>query len=66
MDRKQACLTQAATCREKAESDPANRDYWIDEAIIWLERATTPTSGVAVSYEIIDGRLVPERPSKTE
>jgi hypothetical protein len=55
MDRRTACLAQASACREKAEADPANRNYWIDEAIKWLERAVTSTGGVAVTYETKDG-----------
>jgi hypothetical protein len=39
MDHKAACLAEAAACRIKVEADPANRDYWVDEAIKWLERA---------------------------
>jgi hypothetical protein len=66
MDRKQACLAQAAACREKAESDPANRDHWIDEAIRWLERAAAPINGVAVSYETREGRPIPKRPGEAE
>jgi hypothetical protein len=39
MDPKAACLAQAEACCEKAQADPANRDYWIDRSIIWLDRA---------------------------
>ena len=38
MDRKEACLAQALACRDQAAVDPANHDYWIDEAVKWLER----------------------------
>jgi hypothetical protein len=56
VDRRTACLAQASACREKAETDFANRDYWIDEAIKWLERAATATGGVAMTYETKDGQ----------
>jgi hypothetical protein len=56
MDRKTACLAQASACREKAEADSPNRDYWINEATKWLERAATSTGGVAITYETKDGR----------
>ena len=51
MNRKEACLAQAAACRAKAETDPENRHRWIREAMEWLERATHPTGPVAVSFE---------------
>lgn len=58
MDRKTACLAQASACREKAEADPANSDYWIDESIKWLERAVAPPDGVAIFYEAKDGKAL--------
>ncbi len=60
MDRKAACLAQAAACRVKAEADPANRDYWVDESIKWLERAIDTHGHLAVTFEVDDGspRLV--------
>ena len=51
MDRIGACLTQAAACRARAESDPANRDRWMNEAIDWLERAIQPTGHVEVTFD---------------
>ncbi|MBR0756095.1 hypothetical protein JQ604_28305 [Bradyrhizobium jicamae] len=51
MDRRTACLAQASACREQAEADPANRDYWVDQSIQWLERAAESCGHVAVSYE---------------
>jgi hypothetical protein len=51
VDRKEACLAQAAVCRAKAEADTEDRDYWINEAIRWLERAAAPTGRVAISFE---------------
>ena len=53
MDRKGACLVQAAACREKAEADTANRDYWINQAVKWLELAVNPTGHVAISFESV-------------
>jgi hypothetical protein len=32
-------LKNAADCRERAKADPVNADHWIDEAVIWLQRA---------------------------
>jgi hypothetical protein len=55
MDRKAACLAQAAACRIKAEADPANRDYWVDESIKWLERAVSTPARLAVTFEVDDG-----------
>lgn len=51
MDRKAACLLQAAVCREQAVADPLNHDYWVDEAIKWLELAHAPASPVVVTIE---------------
>ncbi len=66
MDRKTACVAQASVCRKKAQTVPERQEYWIDESIRWLERAIEPSGDVAVSYAVIDGRLVPkEEPSKT-
>ena len=51
MDRKSACLAQAAMCRDRAETDPSHHDYWVDRAIRWLEQARalrTPTEDDAV------------------
>jgi hypothetical protein len=62
MDHKAACLAEAAACRIKAEADPANRDYWVDEAIKWLERAVDRQSPpMAVSLEVDDGSSSPMR-----
>jgi hypothetical protein len=53
------CIAEAAICREKAQSDPARYDYWIDEAVVWLQRAMQTRT--AVTHEIHDGRMVPKR-----
>jgi hypothetical protein len=55
MDRKAACLAQAAACRVKAEADAANRDYWVDESIKWLERAVEKNARLEVTFEGDDG-----------
>ncbi|MBR0722760.1 hypothetical protein [Bradyrhizobium manausense] len=52
MDRKAACLLQAAACRERAAADPLNHDYWVDEAIKWLELAHAPATPVVVTIEL--------------
>lgn len=62
MNRRQACLAQAAVFREQAEVDPAHRDRWVAEAMKWLERAAAPSSPVRITFEAI-GRS-PEEPSE--
>jgi hypothetical protein len=39
MYQREQCLVQASICRAKAQADPARYDYWIDEAIVWHQRA---------------------------
>jgi len=60
LDWRQACAAQASVCREKAQTEPERQEYWIDESIRWLERAIEQSGDAAVSYEVIDGRLVPK------
>jgi hypothetical protein len=59
MDR-DACLKNAADCREKAKSDPAHADYWADEAIIWLQRAIETGGDRPITYELRGERKVPK------
>ena len=59
MYRREECNAQAAACREKAQADPDLYDYWIDQAIVWLQRGVQTET--AVTHEIHDGRLVPKR-----
>jgi hypothetical protein len=47
MNRREACLTQAAACCARAETDPVNGDRRIDEAIDWLGRAAHSPGRVA-------------------
>jgi hypothetical protein len=54
MDRKAACLAQADACRARAQADPANSDYWIEQSIKWLERAIDPTGGLSMTFETKD------------
>jgi hypothetical protein len=61
MHQRQQCIAQAAICRENAQTDPAHYDYWIDEAIGWLQRATLTGNKNAVTHEIRDGRLIPRQ-----
>jgi hypothetical protein len=42
VDRKEACLAQAAVRVARAETDYANRDRWMNEAMDWWERAIQP------------------------
>jgi hypothetical protein len=60
MYQRDQCLTQASTCREKAQADPALYDYWIDQAVVWLQRAIQARRGKAVTYDIRDGRMIPK------
>jgi hypothetical protein len=53
------CIEQASQCRAKAQSDPARHDYWIDEAIAWLQRATE-TRHENATHEIHDERMLPK------
>ena len=52
VDRRAACLIRAADCREQAAADPLNHDYWVDEAIKWLELAHAPVSQVVVTIDL--------------
>jgi hypothetical protein len=60
MYQRDECLAQASTCREKAQADPALYDYWIDQAVVWLQRAIKARRGKAVTYDIGDGRIIPK------
>jgi hypothetical protein len=61
--KREECIDQVSICREKAQADPARRDYWIDEAVVWLQRSIEARGGVAVTYEVHDGRMIP-KPAK--
>jgi hypothetical protein len=52
-------LDKAAICRERARSDAAHADYWIEQAINWLQRAAQ-TDREAVTHEVRDGRMIPK------
>jgi hypothetical protein len=49
------CLAQASICREKAQADSARYDYWIDQAVVWLQRAIQARRGKAVTCDIREG-----------
>jgi hypothetical protein len=57
MYQRQECLVQAAICREKAQADQARYDHWIDEAIVWLQRAICTDKECAASEEDQGGRV---------
>ena len=59
MDRKKACLARAAACRERAEADAQNHDYWMEEATRWLDVAQGSTGPVAVTFEAGDQQCLP-------
>jgi hypothetical protein len=63
MYQRDECIAQASICREKAQVDPARCDYWIDQAVVWLQRAIQARRGKAVTYDIRDGRMIP-KPAK--
>lgn len=60
MYQRDECLVQASICRENAQADPARYDYWIDQAVVWLQRAIS-TRQNAVTHEIHDGRMIPKQ-----
>jgi hypothetical protein len=55
MYQRDECMAQASFCREKGQADPARYDYWIDQAVVWLQRALQARRGKAVTYDIRDG-----------
>ena len=55
MYQRDECIAQASICREKARVDTARYDYWIDQAVVWLQRAIRARRGKAVAYDIRDG-----------
>jgi hypothetical protein len=52
---REECLAQTSMCREKAQADPVRNDYWIDQAIEWLQRAMQSRHANPVTHEIHDG-----------
>jgi hypothetical protein len=58
MYQREECLAQASICRQKAQADPVHYDYWIDEAIVWLQRAIGTSHKKAVTHEVRDGRMI--------
>jgi hypothetical protein len=61
MYQRQECLVQAAICREKAQADPAHYDHWIDEAIVWLQRAVGTGRKRVVTHEVQEGAMIPKQ-----
>ena len=39
MDSRSERIARAALCVDRMKTDPARREYWINETIRWLERA---------------------------
>jgi hypothetical protein len=58
MYQREECLVHASICREKAQTDPARSDHWIDRAIVWHQRAAQARHENAVTHEIHDGRMI--------
>jgi hypothetical protein len=67
MYRREECLVQASICREKAKADPARYDYWIDRAIVWLQRAIQASRGNGVAHATPehDSEASAKQPSRT-
>ena len=55
MYQRDECIAQASICRAKTQVDPTRYDYWIDQAVVWLQRAIQARRGKAVAYDIRDG-----------
>jgi hypothetical protein len=55
MHQREECLVQASMCRDKARADPVRNDYWIDQAIVWHQRAMQSRRANPVTHEIHDG-----------
>jgi hypothetical protein len=45
MYQRDECIAQASICRKKALADPAHYDHWIDQAVVWLQRALQARRG---------------------
>jgi hypothetical protein len=54
MYQRRECIDQASVCRDKAQADPERHDYWIDEAIVWLQRAMQTPLRVTADERIPD------------
>jgi hypothetical protein len=59
MYQRDECIAQASICREKARADPARYDHWIDQSVVWLQRAIQARRRKAVTYDIREGRMIP-------
>ena len=60
MYRRNECIAKASTCRENAHGDPTRHDYWIDEAIVWHQRAIDARREYVATHEVHDGRVIPK------
>ena len=56
MYQREECIAQVSICHEKAQADPAHYDYWIEEAIVWHQRAIGTGHKNAVTHEVHHGR----------
>jgi hypothetical protein len=56
---REECIAQADACREKAQADLEQYNRWIDEAVVWLQRAIETRHENAITREAHDGRLIP-------
>jgi hypothetical protein len=64
MHQREECLVQASMCREKAQADPVRNDYWIDQAIVWLQRAMQSRRANPVTHESDPVKPSPLMPSQ--
>jgi hypothetical protein len=58
MYQREDCLARASACRAKAQADPTQYDHWIDEAVVWLQRADEIGHENAKTHEIRNGRMI--------
>ena len=62
MDFRSECIAKAALCVDRMKTDPARREYWINETIRWLERAAKlRDSGDLASRHELNPRRNPGR-----
>jgi hypothetical protein len=61
---REECLAQASMCRGKAQADPVRNDYWIDQAIVWLQRAMQSRRANPVTHESGPVKPSPLTPSQ--
>ncbi len=56
--KKISCVLQARLCRDQARKRPADADHWLSEAKKWEKTAEEAVGKMAVSHEVIDGKMI--------